>query len=220
MLNLVTTATMRLRALACSCLLLAGAPSWADTDLPRYWPKVGQELTYRTTSEFSTAEGQAMGSESTWQVWVVRQNSDGTWRLIFRHASTVQGLAGATKPGAKSPSAKPAPKAAARPTAGKAAPAKSGPARPAPGKGSTAKPPARQPQAPPTQPASFEQVAFAYCDLSADGAVASNPTLGFQFEPRQLLPKLPVSKKEIDKGWTDFDKATQTKILKKFVPLL
>lgn len=208
-----TTVIWRLPALTLGAIsLLCVEASQAETALPRYWPKVGQELSYRTRSEFSTADGQTLQSESTWQVWVVRQNKDGTWRLVFRHASTMHRPAAAARPAARMPSGKPS---AAKPGAGKtaparpAAPAKPAPGRPAAGKGTTAKPSAKPPTPTETLTGALEQVTFAYCDFSADGAVAANPTLGFQFEPRQLLPKLPGNKKELDKGWSDFDQATQ-----------
>ena len=178
----------------------------ADSDLPRYWLKVGQELSYVTTSEVSTADGQALMNESTWQVWVVRQNADGTWRLILRHASSFQPTLGAAAPPAKNPGAKPAtPKpGTSKPPAGKPATAKPT-AKPAPAKPSSAKT-----DAPPSAFAGFsEQVTFAYCDFSPDGSVTPNPTLGFQFEVQQLFPKLPKTEPELEKGWAVFDKATQ-----------
>ena len=177
----------------------------ADSDVPRYWLKVGQELSYRTTSEFSTADGKALASESTWQVWVVKQNADGGWRLILRHAASFQEPPSAAKPPAgKAPAAKPT---TPKPSAAKPGTAKAPPAKTAP-KTNTAKPakPASQGQLVAAMP---EQVTFAYCDFSPDGAIAANPTLGYQFEPRQLLLKLPKSEKDLDKGWTDLDKATQ-----------
>ena len=208
MFKLFITELPKLTALTLAAVcLLRGAVS-AESNVPRYWPKVGQELSYRTRSEIATADGQTVASESTWQVWVVKQNADGTWRLIFRHASTVQAPLGANRP-AKTPAGKPS---TTKPGTGKPATTRPapGPTRPAPGKAATAKPVAKAPPAGEAPSAAIEQVTFAYCDLSADGAIAANPTIGYQFEPRQLLPKLPSNKKELDKGWSDFDKATQT----------
>ena len=202
----------------------------ADSDVPRYWLKVGQELSYRTSSEFSTADGQAIKSESTWQVWVVKQNADGSLRLILRHAASLRDLPNAAKtpaaktptakaPTAKTPSAKtPSAKTPSAKTPSAKTPATKSPvplagaAKPAPEKAApndiTAKP-AKAALRGEVSTAIPEQVTFAYCDISPDGAVAPNPTLGFQFELRQLLPKLPKTDNELDKGWTDVDKATQ-----------
>src|SRR5690242_16798568 len=97
----------------------------ADSDVPRYWLKLGQELSYRTTSEFSTANGDALASESTWQVWVVKQNSDGSWRLILRHAASFQPP---PKPAKPAPNKKPPAKlttpkpSTGKPVGGKTAP--------------------------------------------------------------------------------------------------
>ncbi len=76
------------------CVLLAAvwvaAPAFgageADS-VPRYRLKVGQELTYRQTSEFKYGKGASagtLGSRAAWDVWVVRQNADGSWRLVLR----------------------------------------------------------------------------------------------------------------------------------------
>jgi peroxiredoxin len=173
----------------------------AQAEVPRYWLKVGQELSYRTTSEFSGGDGSALAGESTWQVWVVKQNADGGWRLILRHAASFQAPPGPAKPTGKTQPAKPAPKPGAKPAAGKPSPraAATAPAKPA----------AKRDE--PVEPASrlLEQVTFAYCDFSPDGAVSPNPTLGFQLDPRQLLPKLPKNNSQVEKGWTDVEKETQ-----------
>jgi peroxiredoxin len=79
------------------CVLLAAAgiaatARGADEDtgaVPRYRLKVGQELTYRQTSEFKYGKGASagtLGSRADWDVWVVRQNADGSWRLVLRSA--------------------------------------------------------------------------------------------------------------------------------------
>jgi peroxiredoxin len=188
-------------------MLVVGQGQAAEDAVPRYWLKVGQELNYRTNSEISTEDGQSLATDSTWQVWVVKQNADGSWRLILRHASMFQPPANAPKlPTGKNPSAKPVvPKP-------KVNPAKANPAKPVAGKSATPKAQAKtsptNPGAPSAPVGLLEQVTFAYCDLMPDGAVTSNPTLGFQFEVRQLLLKLPKSEKELEKGWSDIDKST------------
>ena len=204
--NLVRPAIVRACLLACFTLILTEVGLAADSEVPRYWLKVGQELSYETVSEVSSADGQVLRNESTWQVWVVKQNADGTWRLILRHASSFQPPTVANPPAVKAPGTKPAP---GKPATNKPA-AKQPTNAKAPAKPSSAKPSPPQPN--PGAPALagfFEQVTFAYCDFSPDGSVAPNPTLGFQFEVRQLLPKLPKTEKELDKGWSDLDKATQ-----------
>ncbi|MGH7134338.1 MAG: hypothetical protein ACREHD_01275, partial [Pirellulales bacterium] len=201
----------------------------ADANIPRYWLKVGQELTYETISEAATPDGQS-AVESTWQVWVVKQNSDGSWRLVMRHASTLQPRAAATPAPAKEPPGKAASQkqagprpSATKPPASKAPPGKSSnskpPAKPVPapaarqpaaGQPAPGQPAAGQPAAGPSPLANFtEQVTFAYCDFSPDGTVAPNPTLGYQFEVRQLLPKLPKTEKELRSGWAELDRSTQ-----------
>jgi peroxiredoxin len=77
------------------CVLLAavgaavparGADEVADP-VPRYRLKVGQELSYRQTSELKYGSGAAAGSLSSradWDIWVVGRNADGSWRLVLR----------------------------------------------------------------------------------------------------------------------------------------
>lgn len=59
--------------------------SASEAGLPRYWLKVGQELDYSTTKEFTTKDGRSLETEGNWQIWVVGQNDDGSWRLALRH---------------------------------------------------------------------------------------------------------------------------------------
>jgi peroxiredoxin len=51
--------------------------------LPRYKLQVGQELKYSGHTEFKYQNG-TMIYDSTWRVWVVRKNDDGSWRLVLR----------------------------------------------------------------------------------------------------------------------------------------
>ena len=55
-------------------------------ELPRYKLQVGQNLSYSGSDEFKYQNGKFI-TETTWRVWVVRQNDDGSWRLIVRHAT-------------------------------------------------------------------------------------------------------------------------------------
>lgn len=202
-----------------ACLVACGETVAADdANVPRYWLKVGQELTYETMSEVSLPEGQTAANEATWQVWVVKQNANGSWRLILRHASTFQPPMDAHGLPASAPAGKAnAPKAPARSGANRAAPNKAPPAK------QTTRKPAGKPSAAGAAQAAAgqtaagqmpsaglgEQVTFAYCDFSPDGSLAPNPTLGYQFEVRQLLPKLPKTEAELKSGWTEFDRSTQ-----------
>jgi thiol-disulfide isomerase/thioredoxin len=60
----------------------AAAP---EGELPRYELKLGQELHYSGTSTFKYDSG-SFDSSSDWKIWVVRENPDGSRRLIVRHA--------------------------------------------------------------------------------------------------------------------------------------
>lgn len=78
-------------AAAVGCGLLALASTAAADDpasaVPRYQLKVGQELAYHQSSEFHYGEGDnagTLGHKTDWQVWVVRRNDDGSWRLVLR----------------------------------------------------------------------------------------------------------------------------------------
>lgn len=198
----------------CLCLLSSAEGFAADANIPRYWLKVGQELTYETTSEAATEGGQSAVNESTWQVWVVKQNPDGSWRLVVRHASTFQPAATAPAAPAKGPAGKATTQKQAGPKPGTKPPAKAPPGKPSstkpPAKPAVPAPAAGQTAADPAPLANLvEQVSFAYCDFSPDGTVAPNPTLGYQFEVRQLLPKLPKTEKELKSGWAELDRSTQ-----------
>lgn len=57
----------------------------ASAGLPRYWFKVGQELNYQTAKEFATSDGRKITSQAEWQLWVVAENEDGSWRIVLRH---------------------------------------------------------------------------------------------------------------------------------------
>jgi hypothetical protein len=75
-------------ALCVTAVLLPAARAAAD-ELPRYRLKVGQELTYRQSSEskfVNDGKPEPYGSETEWHVWVLRQNADGSWRLLFRQS--------------------------------------------------------------------------------------------------------------------------------------
>jgi peroxiredoxin len=92
--------TLTLRLLGILAALTATVTTFAGDGeaLPRYQFRPGQEITFRSSSAFKYGEGKTAGehgSQSDWTVWVLRANSDGSFRLILRDknvfAQTVQG---------------------------------------------------------------------------------------------------------------------------------
>jgi thiol-disulfide isomerase/thioredoxin len=80
---------VRLSSLGLGFLLLAfsSAQGGEEKSVPRYRLKAGQELTYRSRYEFHYGSGSSAGTHAAktdWQVWVVRKNDDGSWRLVLR----------------------------------------------------------------------------------------------------------------------------------------
>ncbi len=82
----------------CGPFVLAKDPAPSEAGLPRYWLKVGQELNYFTAKQFTAKDGRKVDSEGNWQVWVVRQNDDGSWRLALRHVLRTTPPADAKEP--------------------------------------------------------------------------------------------------------------------------
>jgi peroxiredoxin len=82
----MTTTTRLLGILA---LLTASLTAFAgdDASLPRYRFQPGQELAFHSSSAFKYGEGQNAGehgSQSDWTAWVLRANTDGSFRLVLR----------------------------------------------------------------------------------------------------------------------------------------
>lgn len=73
-------ALIMLPVLICSLSARAG-------DLPRYKLAVGQEIQYEGTSDFQYQSG-SFHTDQSWTAWVVRQNGDGSWRLVLKSEST------------------------------------------------------------------------------------------------------------------------------------
>ncbi len=72
----------------------------ADKALPRYRFQPGQEMTFRSTSEFKYGEGDnagAHGSRSDWTVWVLGANPDGSYRLVLRERNVFSQTFGKNK---------------------------------------------------------------------------------------------------------------------------
>jgi thiol-disulfide isomerase/thioredoxin len=80
--------------------LLSASAAAADLPLPRYKLTPGQELRYSGKSTFKYEGGQH-GYDTTWRIWVVRQNEDGGWRLLLRSGMTFR--ATRTLPGSNKP---------------------------------------------------------------------------------------------------------------------
>jgi len=89
------------RASICAALCLvtlagfyAGHPgAAADTlpggkadSLPRYKLQVGQDISYSGHDEFRY-EGGKFFTDSTWRFWVVKENDDGSWRIVMRYGN-------------------------------------------------------------------------------------------------------------------------------------
>jgi peroxiredoxin len=75
----------------CATCLLALTGRAAAEELPRYRLKVGQELTYHHSGEFNYKVGERSGvhrNDDTWDVRVLRQNADGSWRLLLHLTTT------------------------------------------------------------------------------------------------------------------------------------
>jgi thiol-disulfide isomerase/thioredoxin len=151
-----------------------------ERGLPRYKLQVGQELRYRGQDEFKYERGK-YGTRDSWSVWVVRQNPDGSWRLLVRYGNE---FAMAREPlGAAKIDVDDKPKedskADANGTPEKEAPAKE-------------------------LPLDFtgdETVTFAWCDITPEGRIAPNDSFGFRMRLEGLLPKLPQTDAEVASGW-------------------
>jgi len=67
------------------CLSYSGQADENANTVPRYRLQVGQDLKYQGSSEFKYENG-SHGYKTEWQVWVVRQNDDGSWRIVVRES--------------------------------------------------------------------------------------------------------------------------------------
>jgi thiol-disulfide isomerase/thioredoxin len=60
--------------------------------LPRYRLQPGQELAFRSSTVFKSGEGKTaseLSSQSDWTAWVLRANSDGSFRLVLREKNVL-----------------------------------------------------------------------------------------------------------------------------------
>src|SRR5438105_2391675 len=134
---------------ATSSLFLSETAAAADS-LPRYKLEVGQELQYSGHDEFKYEGGKFL-TESTVRIWIVKQNDDGSWRVVLRQSTDF-----------------------------------------------------RQEQAKGTG-SKQETIRFGWCDVSPDGRVKDNETIGYHFSPMNFLPALPANQSELDRGWISFE---------------
>lgn len=93
---------VRITSVCLGLLLPAFRPAQGGEEktLPRYRLKAGQELTYRSRSEFHYGRGDSAGThgdKTDWQVWVVRKNDDGSWRLVVRSSEVFASARGSGK---------------------------------------------------------------------------------------------------------------------------
>lgn len=80
---------LRRASFAAVVLIGSGLPATAG-DVPRYRLEVGQQFSYRGTSDFKYNNGGStgsFGSKDEKTAWVVRKNGDGGWRLVFQASS-------------------------------------------------------------------------------------------------------------------------------------
>src|ERR1700722_7318284 len=90
------------RLLGCFAALAVTATVFARADeaLPRYRFQPGQEMTFRSTSEFKYGDGDNAGahsSHSDWTVWVLGTNPDGSYRLVLREKNGFSQIHGKDK---------------------------------------------------------------------------------------------------------------------------
>ena len=80
----MTASIVRL-AIASWVVLSASNGSSRAAGMPRYAPKSGQVLTYEENQNFKS-RGENSAYRTTWRIWVVGRNNDGSWRMVVREA--------------------------------------------------------------------------------------------------------------------------------------
>jgi peroxiredoxin len=81
--------------------LFTGSAAFAAEDLPRYRLEVGQQLSYKQTSEFKYENSRGPGVytiTTDWDVWVVRANKDSSWRIVLHSTRKAFRKVTGTKP--------------------------------------------------------------------------------------------------------------------------
>jgi thiol-disulfide isomerase/thioredoxin len=78
----MTAANIRIWVATClSASVFVGSSSAAD--VPTYSPKPGQVLTYEENQAFK-GTGENSAYRTTWRIWVIGKNDDGSWRMVVR----------------------------------------------------------------------------------------------------------------------------------------
>ncbi len=78
--------TSRVCCWTAACLVFWGGPGLCGSaEVPRYAPKPGQVLTYAETQTF-TESGEKSGYRTTWRIWVIGKNEDGSFRMVVRES--------------------------------------------------------------------------------------------------------------------------------------
>jgi thiol-disulfide isomerase/thioredoxin len=78
------TSTLHFWMAAC-LVLAAGSGSLRAGEVPKYAPKPGQVLTYEENQTFK-GSGENSAYRTTWRIWVVGKNDDGSLRMVVREA--------------------------------------------------------------------------------------------------------------------------------------
>ena len=74
-----------------ACLVLsAGSGFLKAGEVPRYAPKLGQVLTYEENQAFK-GTGENSAYRTTWRIWVVGKNDDGSFRMVVRESMQTLG---------------------------------------------------------------------------------------------------------------------------------
>ena len=77
-----------------SCLVFSACTGSSSAGgVPRYAPKPGQVLTYEENQIFKSG-GESSAYRTTWRIWVVGRNDDGSWRMVVRESMKTLGEAG------------------------------------------------------------------------------------------------------------------------------
>jgi thiol-disulfide isomerase/thioredoxin len=89
----MTTSIVRIGAVVGLVFSVAAAPSRAGV-VPRYDLKPGQVLTYEEEESFKGRQNS--GYKTTWRLWVVGRNDDGSWRIVARTTMKTLGEQGSS----------------------------------------------------------------------------------------------------------------------------
>ncbi len=78
--------TARVQSWVAACLVIsAGSGLLQAGEVPRYAPSPGQVLTYEENQTFK-GKGENSAYRTTWRIWVVGKNDDGSFRMVVREA--------------------------------------------------------------------------------------------------------------------------------------